>query len=177
MRKVRLILLGVLCAGLLVCGIGAGVTLTEVSAFSYGGQQLLESAPLRSQSLTVTLDLPESTIYLEDLLYGWGSDVRLMDVSRLEIRDDVPAGTLRLDATYDSAGPELAVWDDSWEEGNLEWVHLSWQSTDDLAMLFSCKDQVLSDLRAHRLTSYVPAELREVVVAVNPADADRIVLP
>ena len=44
-------------------------------------------------------------------------------------------------------------------------------------MLFSCKDQVLSDLRAHRLTSYVPAELREVVVAVNPADADRIVLP
>ena len=75
-----------------MCGIGAGVTLTEVSAFSYGGQQLLESAQLRSQSLTVTLDLPESTIYLEDLLYGWGSDVRLMDVSRLEIRDDVPPG-------------------------------------------------------------------------------------
>ena len=77
MRKVRLILLGVLCAGLLVCGIGAGVTLAEVSAFSYGGQQLLKSAQVRSQSLTVTLDLPGSTVYLEDLLYSWGSDVRL----------------------------------------------------------------------------------------------------
>ena len=37
MRKIRLVLLGVLCAGLLVCGIGTGVTLAEVSTFSYGG--------------------------------------------------------------------------------------------------------------------------------------------
>ena len=63
MRKIRLVLLGVLCAGLLVCGIGTGVTLAEVSTFSYGGQQLLESAQNRTQSLTVTLDLPESTVY------------------------------------------------------------------------------------------------------------------
>lgn len=176
MRKIRLILLGVLCAGLLVCGVGTGVTLAEVSTFSYGGQQLLESAQLRTQSLTVTLDLPGSTVYLEDLLYGWGSDVRLMDVSRLELSNDVPAGTLRLDATYDSAGPELAVWNESWAEGNQEWVHVSWQAADDLALLFSCKDQLLSDLRAHHLSSYVPAELREMVVTVNPADADRIIL-
>ncbi len=76
MRKIRLVLLGVLCAGLLVCGIGTGVTLAEVSTFSYGGQQLLESAQSRTQSLTVTLDLPECTVYLEDVPYGWGSDNR-----------------------------------------------------------------------------------------------------
>lgn len=70
MRKIRLVLLGVLCAGLLVCGIGTGVTLAEVSTFSYGGQQLLESAQSRTQSLTVTLDLPECTVYLEDVPYG-----------------------------------------------------------------------------------------------------------
>lgn len=134
MRKIRLVLLGVLCAGLLVCGIGTGVTLAEVSTFSYGGQQLLESAQSRTQSLTVTLDLPECTVYLEDVPYGWGSDNRLMDVSRLEISSDIPAGTLRLDATYDSAGPELAVWTDFWAEGNQEWVHVSWQATDDLAL-------------------------------------------
>lgn len=176
MRKIRLVLLGVLCAGLLVCGIGTGVTLAEVSTFSYGGHQLLESAQSRTQSLTITLDLPESTVYLEDVLYGWGSDNRLMDVSRLEVSNDIPAGTLRLDATYDSAGPELAVWTDSWAEGNQEWVHVSWQAADDLALLFSCKDQLLSDLRDRRVTSYVPAELREMVVTVNPADADRIAL-
>lgn len=176
MRKIRLVLLGVLCAGLLVCGIGTGVTLAEVSTFSYGGQQLLESAQNRTQSLTVTLDLPESTVYLEDVLYGWGSDNRLMDVSRLEVSSDIPAGTLRLDATYDSAGPELAVWTDSWAEGNQEWVHVSWQAADDLALLFSCKGQLLSDLRDRRVTSYVPAELREMVITVNPADADRISL-
>ena len=100
----------------------------------------------------------------------------LMDVSRLEVSSDIPAGTLRLDATYDSAGPELAVWTDSWAEGNQEWVHVSWQAADDLALLFSCKDQLLSDLRDRRVTSYVPAELREMVVTVNPADADRIAL-
>lgn len=71
--------------------------LAEVSTFSYGGQQLLESAQSRTQSLTVTLDLPECTVYLEDVPYGWGSDNRLMDVSRLEISSDIPAGTLRLD--------------------------------------------------------------------------------
>ena len=53
---------------------------------------------------------------------------------------------------------------------------MSWQATDDLALLFSCKDQLLSDLRDHRVASYVPAELRELVVTVNPADADRITL-
>lgn len=109
MRKIRLVLLGVLCAGLLVCGIGTGVTLAEVSTFSYGGHQLLESAQSHTQSLTVTLDLPESTVYLEDVLYGWGSDNRLMDVSRLEVSSDIPAREpCVLDATYDSAGPELA---------------------------------------------------------------------
>lgn len=80
-----------------------------------------------------------------------------MDVSRLEISSDIPAGTLRLDATYDSAGPELAVWTDFWAEGNQEWVHVSWQATDDLALLFSCKDQLLSDLRT---TEWPPMCLR-----------------
>ena len=122
MRKIRLVLLGVLCAGLLVCGIGTGVTLAEVSTFSYGGQQLLESAQSRTQSLTVTLDLPECTVYLEDVPYGWGSDNRLRDVSRLEISSDIPAGTLRPDATYDSAGPEPAVRTDFCNRDSLDTV-------------------------------------------------------
>ena len=58
MRKIRLVLLGVLCAGLLVCGIGTGVTLAEVSTFSYGGHQLLESAQSRTPVSYTHLTLP-----------------------------------------------------------------------------------------------------------------------
>lgn len=177
MRKIRLIMLGILCAGLLVCGIGTGITLAEVSSFSYSGRQLLQPAQERTQTLTVSLEAPDSTVQFQNYLDAYDPDVLLEDVCRLETSDAVTPGTLRLEASYDTAGPEITVWNDYWPEENMELIHLGWDSGDDLAMLLSCKDQVLSDIRNRQLGTYLPVQVKEIVITVNPADAGRVPLP
>lgn len=176
MRKIRLIMLGILCAGLLVCGIGAGVTLAEVSSFSYSGRQLLQPMQDRTQTLTVSLESSDSAVQFQNYLDAYDSDIRLEDVCRLESSDTVAPGTLQLEASYDTAGPEITVWNDYWPEENLELLHLGWNSGDDLAMLLSCKDQVLSDIRNHQLGTYLPVQVNEIVITVNPADVGRVAL-
>lgn len=177
MRKTRLILLGILCAGLLLCGIGAGVTLAEVSSFSYSGRQLIQPMENRTQTLTVSLESADGTIRVQNYLDVYDSDVRLEDVCRLESSDAVSPGTLQLDASYDTARPEISIWNDYWPEENLELLHLGWNSGDELAMLLSCKDQILSDIRDHQLGTYLPVQVNEIVITVNPADAGRVLLP
>ena len=177
MRKTRLILLGILCAGLLLCGIGAGVTLAEVSSFSYSGRQLIQPMENRTQTLTVSLESADGTIRVQNYLYVYDSDVRLEDVCHLESSDVVAPGTLQLDASYDTAGPEISIWNDYWPEENLELLHLGWNSGDELAMLLSCKDQILSDIRDLQLGTYLPVQVNEIVITVNPADAGRVLLP
>lgn len=177
MRKTRLILLGVLCAGLLVCGIGTGVTLAEVSSFSYSGRQLIQPAESRTQTFTLSLEASDSTVQLQNYLDVYDSDVRLEDVCRLESSGAATPGTLELEVSYDTAGPEISAWNDYWPEENLELLHLGWHSGDELAMLLSCKDQVLSDIRNHQLGTYLPVQVNEIIITVNPADAGRILLP
>lgn len=177
MRKTRLILLGILCSGLLLCGIGAGVTLAEVSSFSYSGRQLIQPMENRTQTLTVSLESADGIIWVQNYLDVYDSDVRLEDVCRLESSDTVAPGTLELEASYDTAGPEISIWNDYCPEENLELLHLGWNSGDELAMLLSCKDQILSDIRNHQLGTYLPVQVNEIVITVNPADAGRILLP
>lgn len=177
MRKTRFIMLGILCAGLLLCGIGTGVTLAELSSFSYSGRQLIQPMQNRTQTLTVSLDSSDSTVQFQNYLDAYDSDIRLEDVCRLESNDTVAPGTFQLEASYDTAGPEITVWNDYWPEENLELLHLGWTSGDDLALLLCCKDQVLADIRNHQLGTYLPVQVNEIVITVNPTDAGRIILP
>lgn len=177
MRKIRFTLLGILCAGLLVCGIGAGVTLAEVSSFSYSGRQLLQPMEDCTQTVVVALESPDSTVRFQNYLDAYDTDIILGNVCRLETSDTVTLGTLRLEASYETAGPEISVWNDYWPEENRELIHLGWDSGDDLAMLLSCKDQVLADIRNHQLGTYLPVLVQEIVITVNPADVGRVALP
>ena len=59
----------------------------------------------------------------------------------------------------------------------MELLHLGWYSGDELAMLLSCKDQILSDIRNHQLGTYLPVQINEIVITANPADVGRILLP
>ena len=170
MRNIRLTMLGLLCAGLVLCGVGAGVAFSEFSAFTYAGEQMIEGAQSRTQSLTVELESASGPVYLSDYFYD--APVRLADAARLEVSGDVPAGTMRWDLSYESAGPEAVFWTEV--EDHYEWVRLSWRRYDEASLFLACKDQVLSDVRRHQIGRYLPVRLTEAVVTVNPADAERV---
>lgn len=175
MRNLRLTLLGILCAGLLLGGIGVGVGMAEFSAFTYGGTQLVQGAETRTQTFTLHLERDSGPVRISDRFY-YDRSLRTTDVARLETSDTVQQGTLLWELTYETVGPEPTVWQNFDEDADTEWVNLGSRSYSDLQVVLACKDQVLSDIRAGRLGEYVPARITESVITVNPADAARISL-
>lgn len=168
-KTLRLAMLGVLCAGLLMMGIGAGVAFAEYSSFTYAGVRVPDQAQTQEQSFTAVLD-PEAK---QLRIYGGGSYLsdQLLELARLEVNGDLEPGTVRLDLRYRSVGPRIHA---SWAEGDA--VRLYWSGGYDMELLMSCKDQLLEDIRSRQIGDYVPVQLTEAVITVNPADAEKVTL-
>ncbi len=195
----RWVCVGLLCGGLLLIGAGAGVMMAELSAFSYGGKGALEAAEVRQRQLTLTLDefpgsdaqgnqgfaAPSETPPDDQAeaalrepftitVTSNNAELRsqLMEAARIEASEAVPAGTLELSLTYDSAGPDLNYWTD-WSSRELT-VSLYWYNDQELATLLRFKDQLLADLRNRQVRDYEAIRLTGAVITVNPADLWRV---
>lgn len=171
-KRFRLIMLGLLCGGLLLLGIGTGVCFAEYSGFTYAGVRLPENAWTEEQSITVPLEDPQKPIrissYVSPLHSGLQDAVILTS-------DQVEPNTVRFDVTYETVGSTPVFWLDTYEEADVpDWILMSWSASSDLAVLLACKDQVLEDLRSRQLGDYISYHLLEVTITVNPGDADRV---
>lgn len=170
-KTFRLTMLGVLCAGLLLVGIGAGVAFAEYSAFTYAGERLPEWAQEQSQSFTAEVDPDANWIVISGRSPGFE---QLAETSRIEASEDQEPGTVRLDLQYRSMAPQIRV---SWDQSPLgNTVRLYWAGGSDVELLLAYKDQVLEDIRSHQIGDYVAGQLTEAVITVNPADEMKIVL-
>ena len=65
MKKMHKILLAVFCAGVLLTGIGAGVLITEFSALSYGGKELLGKTDMRTENFDVKFEREKKASVLQ----------------------------------------------------------------------------------------------------------------
>lgn len=172
-RKFRLMMLGILCGGLLLAGVGAGVGFSEAATFTYAGETLLEQAEPQAQQLTVHLRGDGGQIFVNS--YVPGLDIQLGDMARIVVSEDVQPNTMELDLRYDSVGMDMYTWNDHGEgKGADQEVHLSWAHGSNLELLLACKDQLLADLKDHQIGDYIPARLTDMVITVNPADAARV---
>ncbi len=171
-KRFRLAMLGLLCGGLLLVGIGAGVTFAEVSSFSYGGEKPLDSAHTQSQRFEVPLEEKWERFYIST------DGLQLSEPARIETSEDVEPGTIRIDLLYQTAGPQVAYY--SWEEKSANskktYMNLYWTGRDELSLLLACKDQLLTDIRDRKISDYIAMWMINVVITVNPADAERVVL-
>lgn len=171
-KTFRLTMLGLLCGGLLMVGVGAGVTFAEVSAFSYTGQQKLpDQAQAQSKSFEVSLEEGWERLYISsygDLL------LQLSETARIETSEDVEPGSVRIDLDYQTVGPQVSY---SWEEeGTNAYIHLYWTGGGGMPLLLACKDQLLTDIQNRKISDYIAVQMTEAVITVNPADAERVVL-
>ena len=182
MRNVRTILCGVLCAGLLLCGIGTGIAFSEFSDFTYAGERLLGNPhnPLTSSDIVELIDYdydgsqgtahPYERIEIDSYLDGQ-QDLPVT----LQVSDQVKPGTIRLDAQYLGIESQFcgeAHW------GNVEdstfHIYGYLYNDSDLKTLLEAKDLLLEDLKAHRLGEYRQNRLLSLTVTVNSTDADLV---
>lgn len=170
-KTLRLTMLGLLCGGLLLIGIGAGVAFAEYSSFTYAGQRVPEQAQAQTQSFTAKVDQGAEQIVIS----GNSSGIYpLEETARIEVSEDLEPGTVQLDLQYQSIGPKIRA---SWDQSDpASMIRLYWTGGDDIALLMSYKDQILEDIRGRQVGDYVAALLTEAVITVNPADEAKIVL-
>lgn len=170
-KTFRLTMLGVLCGGLLLVGVGAGVAFAEYSTFTYAGQRLPEQAQFQSQSFTAKVDPEAEWIVIGG--YGSGLD-RLCETARVETSEALEPGTVRLDIQYRSAGLKLHA---SWDKEPLgDSIRLYWDGGGSgLDLLLACKNQLLADIRDHQIGDYATVQLTDAVITLHPADTEKLV--
>ena len=170
-RGFRLAMLGLLCGGLLLAGVGAGICFMEVSSFTYGGRQLLEQAHTQGQILQV--ELPEDGGLLRVTSYDGQMLSQLRELGKIKTSETVAPGTAEIHLTYASVGMEASYF---WEDGDTgREVSLYWHAPGrGVAVLMAYKDQVLEDLRERRFCDHIDAELTGAELWVHPDDMDRV---
>lgn len=167
-NKIRLCCVGLLCAGLLLGGIGLGVGFAEFSSFSYAGERVPETAQAKSQILSAPL--PESGDV--DLAYN-NYTYPTPPTATLTLDETIPQGTVRFAVNYRTVGPEPVLFENDFGDMGGQ-VYLNIRHGRELPLVLACKDQLLADLRLKTIGTYLPMEVTETTVSVNPADAHRI---
>lgn len=184
LKKLRVVMAGILCAGLLLVGIGVGVGFGEFSRFSYGGRTQLNGMVPRTFSESLVLEEGE-TLHVPSVYASYGTDGIYRDtpIRGVQYQTDVsvPQGQVQVDVEYRSVYSSVQVsryYLSDFEKNPDRMLNLYTylQFGSPLAVLMAYKDQALEDIRQHRLSDYDEILIDQVVITVNPADKGRVVL-
>lgn len=169
MRNITKILLSVMCAGILLSGIGTGIAIAEYTSLEYTGRHILGEANLKQENIdTVVVPVEGKKILISE--YYMTSDI---------VYDDtIPMNTIRFSVKYN---PELirvgvryeeAVYDEleSGEEtqfqGTVRMNNTYLGNGFDLFMEY--KDRILSDLKQGKIGSYEVKDIENLEIWMNP---------
>lgn len=195
MRKLRIVLIAVFLIGVLLGGVGAGLTMVEWSSLEYGGTKLLDSEYLVTEDFDFTLKDDGSTLILGGSYYT----NRYLD--GIEEDPSVPEGIVRYQVTYNQAlvepflqyvpydrtsesgeEPPEEVGEETGGEPQEEFAPavdgvlrlMRSYHGDEFRLFMENKDEMLSDLKKGRLSSYEVADITGVRILINPATRPRV---
>ena len=207
MRRLRVVLFAIFLIGVLLAGVGAGLTMVEWSSLEYGGTKLLDSEYLVTEDFDFALKDDGSTLILGESYYT----NRYLD--GIEEDPAVPEGIVRYQVTYNQAlvkpflqyvpydrteetsegaseetlaesgeEPQIEAGEEPGEEPPEEKVPVidgvlrlmrSYYGNE-FRLFMENKDEMLSDLKKGRLSSYEVADITGVKILVNPATRPRV---
>lgn len=170
-RTTSLAFLGALCGGLLLMGVGVGVQMAEVSALSYGGEILVDHTS-RTERMVVSLSPHAEHINLKSYDARFSSQIR--ELYQIQVEESVDPGTAVVEFQYEGTPIEFTYDSDTDQVPLLQSINFSWFNENEMSALITCKDALLGDLKQGQLSDYRLWDLREVIIHVNPKDADRI---
>ncbi len=193
----RMILVGVLCVGILLCGLGAGISLIEYSSFQYMGKKDIGGD--RRETETITRKIGKENKKNEKIyIHCW--DVENRNVT-IEASETVPKNSLQFVVEYNpdnvkqaNIRKEVELGDDVYdavEYADSEWLENSAVEEkkysiyyvepvntydSDLELLFSCKDEILNNLKEKKFYEYKNSTITGVKVLVHPSNEGRVSL-
>ena len=193
----RMILVGVLCVGILLCGLGAGISLIEYSSFQYMGKKDIGGD--RRETETITRKIGKENKKNEKIyIHCW--DVENRNVT-IEASETVPKNSLQFVVEYNpdnvkqaNIRKEVELGDDVYdavEYADGEWLENSAVEEkkysiyyvepvntydSDLELLFSCKDEILNNLKEKKFYEYKNSTITGVKVLVLPSNEGRVSL-
>lgn len=193
----RIILVGVLCVGILLCGLGAGISLIEYSSFQYMGKKDIGGD--RRETETITRKIGKENKKNEKIyIHCW--DVENRNVT-IEASETVPKNSLQFVVEYNpdnvkqaNIRKEVELGDDVYdavEYADSEWLENSAVEEkkysiyyvepvntydSDLELLFSCKDEILNNLKEKKFYEYKNSTITGVKVLVHPSNEGRVSL-
>lgn len=174
MRRSQKWLLGIFAAGVLLGGVGTGVAMVEYSGLSYGGRQILGVENLVTENLDFSLEQGEKKLRLASTY--WLEECNAV----VQEDDSVPEGIVRYEVSYNPETVNVSLRYEEYQEneecqGILYFSGSSRISRNDgFAFMMEQKDEILSDLKQKRISSYSIAQVTDVVIKVNSETAPYI---
>ncbi len=166
MSKLQKVLLGVFCGGVFLCGIGAGVTFVEFSSITYAGEKILGETDMVTEDFDVEFEPGEEAYWIDTCTRDHS------DREEIQYTTQVPVNTVRFRASYNRSRVEPFAGAD--EEDSQIYIFCNWLADDDVELFMEAKDQVLSELKERKISSFRTMNFEEVEILVNPANRNDV---
>lgn len=162
-RKIRIAMAGIFCAGVLMGGIGTGITFAEFSSFAYQPVTVPEEA-FQTKVFTYQMEEDE-TIWIRRYIGG--------KLCTIEKGEDVPEGIVEIHIVYNEQTCSLEM-TDYLDNENMPHLYIYLDSGGDVEHFMRYKDAFLEGLRQKVLRDYQMEYVRDVEIRVNPKDRERV---
>ncbi len=165
-NRLRGIMAGLFCVGVLTGGIGTGVAFADFSRFTYALVQADEGA-FQTETFTYKIEQEDGErIWIRDYLGG----------ERCYVKADgqISQGTVEIRVVYDAGrcSPVMTPRKDQEDERILDLYLEVYDS--DLGNFMAVKDQFLEGLKDGQWREYQSEYVKSVECHVNPADVDKM---
>ena len=184
----RKILVGIFMAGIICCGIGAGVTFQEYSSFKYMGEKRIGSNKIAEKTLTENL-YTDKTKKLNTSFIAYNNENENIE---LKTSKSVPKDKIQIKVRYDADNVKDIHIDDDYDENSMDNVALeNMTQTDeseseqknptsqeffisavgrmsDIEYVLSYKDEILKNIKERKIYNYVYPQIISVEITVNP---------
>lgn len=174
-RKLLGIIFGI---GILLCGIGVGVSIMEYSSFQYLGKKSIGGNDVASKTITEDLyrgSFGNGKVYVHSY-YGENKTVTI------ETSKDVPKNKIQFIVEYNPNNVKDIIVDKEEWEGEDAYYYVTYMvnaimaQDNSMEVFFTYKDEILENIKEKRFYEYEYPSISSIKVLIHPSNKEVVFL-